>query len=644
MSLRPSLAALALLLAPSLAAAQPRPAPTPSRLPAGAAATNGSAAASPDLDADDRVWSSLSNGIRESRISAIAADPLEPRTVVAGTARGSLYRSTDGGRSWIQTHRLPLSGGDRAEGDGAGAGGEERDADGLTEEDLQELETLREQVFQDVVDELTELVGEDEAERIAEEEADAAVDERREELIEENEDAAATGELAENEAAPPARLAAVRQIVWDPLFPGLVYAATRDGVWRSGDGGSTWAQLAAGAGEDDRDTIAIAPSAGDPDRMLIATAAGVRVSPDGGLTWSRAEGEAGSTEARTLTVDPDNRSVVAAGTVAGAFVTTDGGQTWRKIWSGVGASGDVRALAFVPRSAVLLAGTGDGLYAITPEGSRAVGVAQFSAPAIRSIVVPAADPRQVYVATSRSVHESSDAGDTFVELYRGLSTPDVLALAEDAASPRSVWAATGLGVFRLQPEGAMSFASGRAFGPTIPEIVRAAEKYALVDRDRLTGYVRGARLATALPRVTASFRWDWDDNRDIDVIPIRDLGGNVVGQERIPTAYDQNANQAFFVTLTWRFDQLLHGTDRARAVSLVRTQTALRTRLLARVSRLARERRDLAARLAATPPGSVDRVPLEIRFQELTGHLDAATGGLLTARSRNPSQKAQPKK
>src|SRR5947208_2484829 len=75
----------------------------------------------------------------------------------------------------------------------------------------------------------------------------------------------------------------VRCLVADPATPGTVYAGTeRDGVWRSDDGGRTWA-FAGLAGETVR---SLAVSAAAPGTVYAGTLpAQVFVSRDGGATW-----------------------------------------------------------------------------------------------------------------------------------------------------------------------------------------------------------------------------------------------------------------------------------------------------------------------------------------------------------------------
>ena len=70
----------------------------------------------------------------------------------------------------------------------------------------------------------------------------------------------------------------------DPGNPDTVYAAARDGVYKSTDGGTVWRRVfpAIGAAADVVE-VAVAPA--DPDLVLAATAQGVFRSTDGGTNW-----------------------------------------------------------------------------------------------------------------------------------------------------------------------------------------------------------------------------------------------------------------------------------------------------------------------------------------------------------------------
>ncbi|HVO31374.1 MAG TPA: hypothetical protein VMV18_11575 [bacterium] len=608
-----------------IAAQTPAPLATPVAAAPPLSATPG---ATPDPDA--RVWEARSAGIKQSVVSAIAASPADPRQLVAGTSRGFVYQSSDGGRTWTQTLRIARERGDDAT---AAATGGDTGNDTTDEQDA-ELEDLRQQTIDDLVEELTPLVGADEAERTAEDEADQVVEERQAEMQEENRATQDAG-AADDSAGPPARSAAIRYVAWDPTFPGLVYVATRNGVWRSPDGGSSWVQLPVGTGDEDRDAIVVAPSCGNPDRILVGTGSGLLVTADGGLSWSRATGEVANLEVRAIAIDPDHRNLVAVGTPDGAFLSADGGDTFRRIYASSGDAGDVRALAFGPgEGADLYEGTANGVWLITPDGATPLGVSDFRAPSIRAIVAPAGDASRVYVATGRGVYESRDAGKTFQEVYRGLDSNDALALAEDFSSVDGLFAATTLGVYRLVPESlAAAMAAPRISGPNSAELVRAAAHYARLDGPQLQKIRRDANLSPWLPVVRGEYRWNWADDRTAQFVDVYDLQGTLIAIDPAGDTAAWNHNTQVTLTFTWSFDELVGGSRKQRLLQQVSQVTRERNRLLAKVARLARERKDTAARLAAGVADDAERTSLALRLQELEAYLDAATGGAISHRS-----------
>jgi photosystem II stability/assembly factor-like uncharacterized protein len=69
-----------------------------------------------------------------------------------------------------------------------------------------------------------------------------------------------------------------------PTDPRVMYVATRDGLFRSRDAGTTWKTVAPGL----RSLAAVAVGPTRPDEVYVATTDGaVHRSPDGGTTWAR---------------------------------------------------------------------------------------------------------------------------------------------------------------------------------------------------------------------------------------------------------------------------------------------------------------------------------------------------------------------
>lgn len=177
--------------------------------------------------------------------------------------------------------------------------------------------------------------------------------------------------------------AAFSDLVMDPTNSQVLYAAvgdpfmsdTANGVYKTTDGGTTWAR--AGnfpTGFDPnvgRITIAIAPSNHLVLYGVIAQEAGPGVAPvyqawkttDGGNTWTQMNAFPGIGQYidynTSLGVDPSNQNLVYAGGQAGVFVvSSDGGASWSNIGF---KHGDDHAITF-NAAGQLLAGDDGGIW------------------------------------------------------------------------------------------------------------------------------------------------------------------------------------------------------------------------------------------------------------------------------------------
>ena len=103
------------------------------------------------------------------------------------------------------------------------------------------------------------------------------------------------------------------------------------------------------------DAIAVDPQR--PDRVYAASGFGVFRSSDGGVTWARTARAPTPAGAHSLAVDPLHADALYAGTVReGVFSSRDGGASW----TGIGPAGiSVGTLAIDPTTRTLYAGTFD---------------------------------------------------------------------------------------------------------------------------------------------------------------------------------------------------------------------------------------------------------------------------------------------
>ncbi|MFO0849196.1 MAG: hypothetical protein U0871_11675 [Gemmataceae bacterium] len=163
-------------------------------------------------------------------------------------------------------------------------------------------------------------------------------------------------------ADPPKDLAAAKYRLIGPFAGGRVsracgvpgdpltyFAATASGgVWKSGDGGLTWASVFDDQPTSSIGSIAVAPSdrnvvyvgSGEANiRGNVSPGAGIFKSEDGGKTWKHVWKQVG--QIGTVAVHPKNADVAFAAVLGhafgpnperGVYRTSDGGKTWKRVY------------------------------------------------------------------------------------------------------------------------------------------------------------------------------------------------------------------------------------------------------------------------------------------------------------------------
>jgi len=224
-----------------------------------------------------------------------------------------------------------------------------------------------------------------------------------------------------------------------------------DGIYKSTDGGATWAHLGLRDGQQ-ISQMAIDPH--DPNRLLVAVAGhpygpnperGVYRSPDGGQTFQKVLYKDDNIGAGDVKIDPADSSIVYAtlwearegpwenaewsGAGGGIFKSTDGGQTWSQLAGGL-PQGVVQAYVAIARSnpkrlfAAVATKEKVDLYRSENAGATWSTVTTDSRPKGRigggDLPIPMIDPKNpdvVYVATTVT-WKSTDGGVTW-SAFRG---------------------------------------------------------------------------------------------------------------------------------------------------------------------------------------------------------------------------------
>jgi photosystem II stability/assembly factor-like uncharacterized protein len=282
------------------------------------------------------------------------------------------------------------------------------------------------------------------------------------------------------------------QLLLDPVNSRVVYAAGNDAqhvsyVYKSFDGGATWASASNGLGAMDVYAMAIART--NPQLLYVGgynpnnRSLALYQSSNGGATWSQVPSTLGDTSIQSIAIDPTSERIVYlatnhgvykstdatanftqltgmgsrnvhvlvndkntaltlyAGTDAntdpGVWKTADGGATWSQINNGLASSSTVFVLAMDhTQTQTLYAGVGSNPYSLykTTNAGQAWSLLVNTDP-IYSIAVDPLSGMNVLYSTASGVYRSSNGGTSFDLIFQRGSGP-VLA---DANSPQTIY-------------------------------------------------------------------------------------------------------------------------------------------------------------------------------------------------------------
>jgi hypothetical protein len=367
------------------------------------------------------------------------------------------------------------------------------------------------------------------------------------------------------------------EVAVDPVSPSTVYAVTPDAVsphiMRSDDGGVSWTELDSSIlldSDHQREYVFDGGGFGPPvaggaikaSEIYLAVDSGSWRSVDRGETWSKVmleeqsqntsvwwgnsldaspPGLLGKTVTDTKTgvsdtveiavADPDDSSLIYAGTMAGVYKSVDGGVTWKKTSAGLTSSVLFNLIPDPASPWILYAITEAGIqksidagasWNLMLAGGSYVGdlVESPNGGATQSggtcsMAIAPSSPSILYAWNGDGVSRSNDGGATWAQRAgEGLLTVDSRPTGfagrlawVDAGHPDIVLAEANAGLYRSADGGdswaavpGLSYAWSVVVDPNAPSVL-----YAVAD----TGVVRsadaGATWATILPREAGSY-------------------------------------------------------------------------------------------------------------------------------------------
>ncbi|MDP2662348.1 MAG: hypothetical protein Q8R28_16640 [Dehalococcoidia bacterium] len=297
--------------------------------------------------------------------------------------------------------------------------------------------------------------------------------------------------------------------------PTVIYAGTLLGIFKSQDGARTWQQ------EDASLRVGALPSvealAVDPadSKVVYAGAAYQGLSPtvfkteDGGDSWAPLTVGLSQGLVSSIAIDPqDHQRVFVATRGQGLFTTQDAGRTWRPVGQGVIESSISAVVAASGSSMVYAAGLRNAFYRSSDGGTTweiAQGNVGNRGPTW--LALEPASASNIWLASAGGLYFSSDGGSNWVESGQGIASSQIVSVVAHAADPNlmyvSAWAggiyrtADGGSTWQAMPLG-VGIAAGLEVDPADTSLVYAGMIYVSGIRDNGLYISRDAGLTWQL--------------------------------------------------------------------------------------------------------------------------------------------------
>lgn len=370
------------------------------------------------------TWSEADAGLPQGNYnSSLTIDPTSPATIYASTT-GGVYKTTDGAASWRPINSgLPM---------GSGASGCCSSAVVIDPRDSNTLYVPNGDPF----------------------------DHQQPGTIFKSTNGGATWNAS---VVVPGLQLGLKPLTIDPRSSVTLYAATSSGVYRSTDGGISFAEYSQPR------AVPLYSMALDPQHSGTVLAGsvygGVQKSTDAGMSWlaGGAGLDAGGAPV-ALAIDPQNSSIVYAGTLEwylecgfgtniGIFQSVDGGMSWTDSQSGIGC---VSAMEIDPRTTgTVYAGSwySGGVYKSTDGGrswnAASSGLTSSSdfGPSVTALTID--HQTGTLFAGANGTFKSTDGAhwvvsNSGIPAFLASGWHNVTALAVDPQTPNTVYAAMAL--------------------------------------------------------------------------------------------------------------------------------------------------------------------------------------------------------
>ncbi|MBI1821695.1 MAG: hypothetical protein HY036_05965 [Nitrospirae bacterium] len=250
----------------------------------------------------------------------------------------------------------------------------------------------------------------------------------------------------------------VLSLAIDPSSSSTVYAGTfGDAIYKTQDGGQQWHSANIGLKGHVSVVNGLTFYPKDPKTIFAATTVGVFKSIDAGSEWVEKVGDMESVYTVSLVFDPENSEMLYVGTSGGIYKSRDLGEHWEKknqglIENEVGSamSLGVNSILINPKqNNEILIGTSLGVFKSSDGGDRWIKMTKgVDSRFVIALALNGNDLKTVYAGTDMGIYKSTDGGESWIPENRGLESKVIRALALDKSRPEILFAGTQGGLYK----------------------------------------------------------------------------------------------------------------------------------------------------------------------------------------------------
>jgi photosystem II stability/assembly factor-like uncharacterized protein len=236
----------------------------------------------------------------------------------------------------------------------------------------------------------------------------------------------------------PSQSRRTRAILQHPTIPGLVFAGTTEGFWRSARGGDSNSWMVTTSRQLEINSIAVHPST--PDLVYIGTNNyGVMVSRDGGKNFVPTNSGFSGRFVNTIVADREVSDRIYATTINTTtgggffFVSNDGGATWQPSMRNMPPRLIGYAILQDEKDGnVIYLGTNLGIYRSMDRGASWAPIAARKPAPKKGTATTARKPAARNTATARNTQRPSTPGERIVTPPAQKSSAEVVRRAQEA--------------------------------------------------------------------------------------------------------------------------------------------------------------------------------------------------------------------